>query len=168
MSAVAPLVVRTRENDIARGTASEVVSTPVVAKLIGSAVRRNPDQFAKFDYETISGDKVYGEQKDRGLDDKTYADWQKISYFSARKNGTPEGLIVGHNKVQWLRDGNRKAVFVFKFADGYRYIWYNKDKFDTFKVAPFQRKDRNGSSPVVIDKVNNVVYIPFNELVAYS
>ena len=42
MSAVAPLVVRTLENDIARGTASEVVSTPVVAKLIGSAVRRTP------------------------------------------------------------------------------------------------------------------------------
>lgn len=71
-----------------------------------------------------------------------------------------ETTIIPCSKLDFAARSDSSIYFVFVFTDGIYYIKYDKVIFDSFKVKPFQRRDRIDHR----DKLQDYVYIPVNLL----
>ena len=120
----------------AYGEANEINIKNKLETFLGCGLFKSPDPFAVIDFSNVNGT-TWAEVKRRRCNHNRY--------------GT---IIVGKNKVDFLKAKGGRAIFVWTFDDGDYYIDFNEEQFATFDVAEFQRTDRQG------DVASMVYHVP--------
>jgi hypothetical protein len=102
----------------------------------GCELHKSDDPFAVIDFSDVQGTR-WAEVKRRRCQHDRY-----------------RTIIVGKNKVDYLRAKGGTAIFMWSFDDGDYYIQFNDELFSSFDIAEFQRTDRDG------DAVTLVYHVP--------
>lgn len=127
---------RPKKNDSLYGRDSEKVIKPLLEKHF-NIMLNHLKTFCPFDFANMS-ETILFELKTRRICSNSY-----------------DTVFVGANKIDYIKDKNVDAYFVFKFIDGLFYIKYDGDVFGDFETrADFVRNDRPNQAP------SNLVLIP--------
>ena len=145
MLAVLPSNQRSLSNDLTFGLANE---NNVIQKLN-----------TYFPNETITSTKELGLGAYCSYDAESENTMYEIKSRRCKYSTYPTTIVPIHK----VKDIKKRLVFVFQFIDGYYYIVYNKELFDTFetKIIKLNRAGIN-------DKPTYHYYIPISHLVEMS
>ena len=136
---------RTFREDNQRGLASEAQRHSTLETLVGSALTKDPNPYATFDFFN-EGKTIYVELKTRFIPHDKY----------------PTALISA-NKVEFCTDPNKTYYFCWAYSDGLYYLKYDKAVFDTFQVEDYVRHQREDYN----DVPKPHYFIPHTVLVKY-
>lgn len=129
MSAFGTLTARPRKNDALFGRDSERLIKPLLEKHFNILLDQQKT-FCPFDFVDVVK-KNYFELKTRRICSDTYGD-----------------VFIGKNKIDYIKEKNVDAFFVFKFNDGLFYIKYDAVLFGSFGTrVDFVRNDRPNQAP---------------------
>lgn len=133
---------RTLATDRIIGAQNEQTSQNKLETFLNCTLTRSADRFAPLDYHNAETN-TWAETKRRFCNHNTY-----------------DTVIIGKNKVDFLRANGGNGVFCWNYNDGDYVIRYDPARFETYEVAPFQRRDRGG------DAESLVYHIPTADLSA--
>jgi hypothetical protein len=134
--------IRTCVTDRALGESNEQTIKTKLQTFLNCELRKTDDPFATLDFSN-EDETVWAEAKRRFITHDRYPT-----------------VVIGKNKVDFLRAHGGNGVFCWTYNDGDYYIRYDPAVFDTFRVAPFQRLDRGG------DAESLVYHVPITSLTA--
>lgn len=156
---------RNLSDDLRDGLQNEVDNAHIIRRISGRGdFKKTTDPYHPMDWisrKDADGNSslLYMEQKGST---ETFANKKRIAKNAGGIG--QDGMVIGYNKVKYLKDNNKNAIFFFKFLDGTRYLRYDKDLFETFPRGMFQRQSRNTATKVV-DTPKMCIYIPFDLMI---